>query len=80
MNENTTLIDFGMLGVAGIGSVYLVEAEETLLIDCGTLSEAPRIVKALRQLRSFPPDNIILTHSHWDHCQGIHYIREEAEK
>jgi len=69
-----------MLGVAGIGAVYLVEAEETLLIDCGTRLEAPRVVRALRQLNSFPPDNIILTHSHWDHCQGIHYIREEAEK
>jgi len=80
VNGNTTLIDFGMLGVAGIGAVYLVEGKETLLIDCGTRSEAPRIVRALRQLNSFPPDNIVLTHSHWDHCQGIHYIREEAEK
>jgi len=80
VNENTTLIDFGMLGVAGIGAVYLVEGRETLLIDCGTRSEAPRIVRALRQLNSFPPDNIILTHSHWDHCQGIHYIRKEAKK
>jgi len=80
VNENTTLIDFGMLGVAGIGAVYLVEGKETLLIDCGTRSEAPRIARALKQLNSFPPDNIVFTHSHWDHCQGIHYIREEAEK
>ncbi len=80
VNENTTLIDFGMLGVAGIGAVYLVESGETLLIDCGTRSEAPRIVRALKQLNSFPPDNIIFTHSHDDHCQGIHYIRRAAEK
>jgi len=80
VNENTTLIDFGILGVAGIGAVYLVGSKETLLIDCGTRAEAPRVVRALRQLNSFPPDNIVFTHSHDDHCQGIHYIRKEAEK
>jgi len=80
INENTTLIDFGMLGVAGIGSLYLIESKETLLVDCGTRSDAPRIVRTLRKLNSFPPDNLVLTHSHFDHCQGIHHIRREAEK
>ena len=80
INENTTLIDFGMLGVAGLGALYLIESKETLLVDCGTRSEGPLIVRKLRQLNAFPPDNIVLTHSHFDHCQGIHYIRKEAEK
>jgi glyoxylase-like metal-dependent hydrolase (beta-lactamase superfamily II) len=80
INANTTLIDFGMLGVAGLGALYLIRSEETLLVDCGTRSEGPLIVRILRELNSFPPDNIVLTHAHFDHCQGIHYMRKEAEK
>lgn len=69
-----------MLGVEGLGALYLIKSKETLLVDCGTKSEGPRIVKALRELNSFPPDNIVFTHAHFDHCQGIHYVRKEAEK
>ncbi|MFX0095156.1 MAG: MBL fold metallo-hydrolase [Candidatus Hodarchaeota archaeon] len=80
INENTTLIDIGFFGVAGTGAVYLVEAGKSCLIDCGTPSEAFRIIKTLKKMKAFPPDYIALTHSHWDHSQGVSIFRKEALK
>ena len=80
INDNTTMFDIGLFGAAGVGALYLIEAGKTCLIDCGVSSVAPKIVKSLRQLDAFPPDIIILTHSHWDHVQGVPYLRREASK
>jgi glyoxylase-like metal-dependent hydrolase (beta-lactamase superfamily II) len=41
---------------------------------------APILVRKLRELNAFPPDIIVLTHSHFEHSQGVNYIRREAEK
>jgi len=78
--DSTTLIDFGMYGIAGAGAVYLIQDEMTCLIDSGTRSEAPRLVKTLRKLNAFPPDIVILTHAHYDHAQGIPLLRKEAAR
>jgi hydroxyacylglutathione hydrolase len=78
LNDNTTLLDIGMRGIYGLAAVYLVRGEKTCLIDGGTRTEAPRIVKMLRALDAFPPDYLILTHPHWDHAQGVPRIRRAA--
>jgi glyoxylase-like metal-dependent hydrolase (beta-lactamase superfamily II) len=80
INEITTLIDIGMYGVAGATAVYLLEGDKTCLIDGGTRTEAKNIIKTLRQLGVFPPDIIIVTHSHYDHVQGIPLIKKEAAR
>jgi len=80
VNENTTLIDIGMYGVAGATAVYLIEGDRKCLIDGGTRTEASRLIKALRQLDAFPPDIIVVTHSHYDHSQGVPPLRREAAK
>ncbi|MHA1996220.1 MAG: MBL fold metallo-hydrolase [Candidatus Hodarchaeales archaeon] len=80
INDDTTLIDFGFSDVSGTGAVYLIESGKTCLIDGGTSAGAPRIIKELRRLDAFPPDYIVLTHSHWDHCQGVPLLREKATK
>jgi len=80
INDNTTLIDFGLFGVAGGGAVYLVEGEKKCLIDGGTSGEASRIYKTLKNMNAFPPDMIILTHSHWDHTQGVPFLRKKASR
>ncbi len=77
-NENTTLIDIGMQDVHGITAVYLVQGEKKCLIDSGTHKDAPRLVKMLNELGAFPPDIIIATHPHWDHIQGIPWLRQQA--
>ena len=80
VNDNTCLIDIGMMGVAGVTAVYLIEDEKTCLIDGGTKGEASRIINFLKAQDAFPPDIIIVTHSHWDHTQGIPRIRKEAAR
>lgn len=79
LNKNTFLIDYGLFGILGGGAVYLVEGgEKRCLIDAGTHKEASRIYKVLKELGAFPLDIIILTHSHWDHCQGVSFWRDKA--
>jgi glyoxylase-like metal-dependent hydrolase (beta-lactamase superfamily II) len=80
INDHTTLIDIGMYGVTGITAVYLIRGEKTCLIDGGTRTEASRIVRTLRELKAFPPDIILLTHSHYDHVQGVPVLRKEAAR
>lgn len=79
-NPNTTLIDIGMGGVAGITGVYLIQGQRSCLIDGGTRREAMRLMKELRKLDAFPPDMIIITHPHWDHTQGVPTLLREAKK
>ena len=80
LNEHTTLIDIREWGFPGITAVYLVEGERACLIDGGTREEAPQIVSALRECNAFPPGMIIVTHPHYDHTQGIPYLRAEAAR
>ena len=78
VNENTTLLDIGMLGIYGLTAVYLIRGARKCLIDAGTREEAPRLVKMLREVDAFPPDLIVVTHPHFDHTQGIPLLRQEA--
>jgi len=78
VNDNTTLIDIGLFGAKGTGAVYLVQAGKSCLIDCGTKAEAPRIAKVLKKLDAFPPDIVLITHAHYDHCQGVPVLRRMA--
>ncbi len=80
INKNTTLIDYGLFGTAASGAIYLIEGEKKCVIDGGTRNEASRIFKALKNLNAFPPDMIILTHSHHDHTQGVPFLRKKAAK
>jgi len=80
VNENTVLIDIGMYGVAGATAVYLIEGSRKCLIDGGTRTGARSIIKVLRQLDAFPPDIIVVTHSHYDHTQGTPILQREAAK
>lgn len=80
LNDNTSLIDIRMMGVSGVTAMYLIQDEKKCLIDGGTRTEAKRILKTLNEMNAFPPDMVILTHSHWDHTQAIPAIRAAAAK
>ena len=80
LDPSTTLIDTGDSGVWNKTGVYLIEADKRCLIDSGTKQDAPRIVRTLKQMDAFPPDIVLLTHSHHDHAQGIPVLREEAAR
>ncbi len=80
INADTTLIDIKMFGIPKISAIFLIETEKKCLIDAGTHTEARKILRQLKNLNAFPPDMIILTHSHWDHCQAIPLLRQRANK
>ncbi|MFW9817657.1 MAG: hypothetical protein ACFFEW_17180, partial [Candidatus Thorarchaeota archaeon] len=49
INQNTTLIDFGMRGAANTGAVYYINAGKSCLIDAsGSKGEAKRVISYLR--------------------------------
>ncbi|NVM37380.1 MAG: MBL fold metallo-hydrolase, partial [Candidatus Lokiarchaeota archaeon] len=80
INDDTTLIDIRMFGVPKITAIYLIESGKTCLIEGGTHTEARKILRQLKELNAFPPDMIIVTHSHWDHCQAIPFLSQRAKK
>ena len=80
VNDNTSMIDIELFAVKRVCALYLIKSGKTCLVDSGTKKEAKGIIKALDSIGAFPPDMIILTHSHWDHTQGVPTFCREAEK
>ncbi len=80
INPNTYLIDAAHEGISRIHAMYLLKSSDggTCLVDAGTKSSASVIYEKLKALDAWPPDKIILTHSHWDHTQGLVYLRKKA--
>ena len=79
-SDDTSMIDIELFGVKRVCALYLIKSGKTCLVDSGTKKEAKGIIKALDSIGAFPPDMIILTHSHWDHTQGVPTFCREAEK
>lgn len=78
LNDNTSLIDTGLMGAAGISGVYLIKAGKTCLIDAGP-KDIGNLMKGLAAENVTVPDIVVLTHAHWDHCQGLRKLREQAK-
>jgi len=80
INDDVFLIDAGWNQVIGLAATYLVKGEKTCLIDGGTREGSKDLLKSLEALKVSFPDYIVLTHSHYDHTQGVPVIREAAQK
>jgi len=82
INDHTYLIDAIHEGISGGFAVYLLKSQSggTCLIDAGTKDSAPLIYNELKALSAWPVDRLIITHSHWDHTQGIEFLREKASE
>ncbi len=80
LDSSTSIIDIGYFHVVGASSIYLIKGEKSCIIDTGTAAEVPTLCKGLRAANAYPPDVIALTHSHFDHCQGVPKLRELAAK
>jgi glyoxylase-like metal-dependent hydrolase (beta-lactamase superfamily II) len=80
INEHTYLIDAAHRGVRRGHAVYLLKSRDggTCLIDSGTKDSAKIIYERLITLEVWPVQKIIITHSHWDHTQGIGFLRQKA--
>lgn len=75
-NDNSFLIDGYLYGNRRTLSIYLIENKgKRMLIDTFTKDMAVRIVEKLKQLEIYPIHKILLTHSHWDHIDGVNKLR-----
>ncbi len=79
INDNTYLIDVYFHDIGGLESIYLITDERNCLIDSGSKDGGKNLIKWFEQ-NNLVPDMIILTHSHWDHSQGVPVIRNWMKK
>ena len=60
------------MGMPKFLSIYVIENNGMrLMIDVGETLKARKIIKKLKEFGLYPIHKIVLTHSHWDHAQGI---------
>ena len=71
-NDNTYLLDAELYRMKGNLAVYVIENEGLrVLIDTPSDLMVRKFVKKLQALDLYPIHKIILTHSHFDHVQGV---------
>ncbi len=77
-NDNSYLIDTKLMNVEKNLAHYVVEKDGMrLMIDIGISSiPARKMVKRMKDMGIYPIHKIILTHSHWDHMQGVEIIKK----
>ncbi len=64
------------MGVPKFLSIYIIENDGIrLMIDTGDTLKARTNVKKLKDFELYPIHKILLTHSHWDHAQGLSKMR-----
>lgn len=63
------------MGMPKFLSIYVIENNGMrLMIDVGETSKARTVIKKLKDFGLYPIHKIVLTHSHWDHAQGLSKI------
>ncbi|MFX1464826.1 MAG: MBL fold metallo-hydrolase, partial [Promethearchaeota archaeon] len=76
-NENTWLIDGNLFGGKGNLSIYIIENKgRRMMIDASEKVAAPKIIEKLKQFEIYPIHKIFLTHSHFDHVDGVHELQK----
>jgi glyoxylase-like metal-dependent hydrolase (beta-lactamase superfamily II) len=71
-SDNYYLIDGMPMGVPKLLSIYIIENEGMrLMIDTGDALKVRANIKKLKDFGLYPIHKILLTHTHWDHAQGL---------
>ncbi|MFW9969028.1 MAG: MBL fold metallo-hydrolase [Candidatus Odinarchaeota archaeon] len=77
INENTWLIDGYLFGGKRNLSVYIIENNGTrMMIDASEKAAIPKIIEKLKEFKMYPIHKIFLTHSHFDHIDGVHEFQK----
>jgi len=83
VNENTYLIDGQLFRMKGYMAVYVIQNEGMrMMIDTSSSLMARKIMKKIKEFGLYPIHKILLTHSHFDHVQGVGRLKalqKEAE-
>ena len=76
-NENTWLIDGYLFGAKGNLSIYIIENNGIrIMIDASEKAAVPKIIEKLKDFNLYPIHKIFLTHSHFDHVEGVHELQK----
>jgi len=76
-NENTYLIDAELYRMKSNLATYIIEnGNMRIMIDTPSELMARRFVKKIKEFGLFPVHKIILTHSHFDHIQGVGKLKK----
>lgn len=60
------------MGLPKFLSIYIIENNGMrLMIDVGETLKVRTVIKKLKDFGLYPIHKIVLTHSHWDHAQGL---------
>jgi len=76
LGSNITSIDTLLGGQTGVTSAYLISGSRPCLVETGTATSAPALLRALRSLGLTPDDlaTVVVTHIHLDHAGGVGQI------
>ncbi|TFG14375.1 MAG: MBL fold metallo-hydrolase, partial [Promethearchaeota archaeon] len=75
-NDNSFLIDGLVFRLPGQLSLYVIENKgERMMIDVGDDLVTRKILKKLKNFGLYPIHKILLTHSHFDHVQGVEKLK-----
>jgi glyoxylase-like metal-dependent hydrolase (beta-lactamase superfamily II) len=76
-NQNSYLIDGELYRMKGNVALYIIENKGMrMMIDAGESLMAKKVVKKIIDLGLYPIHKILLTHSHFDHIQGVAKIKK----
>ena len=76
-NENTWLIDGHLFGAKGNLSIYIIENNGIrMMVDASEKAAVPKIIEKLKDFNLYPIHKIFLTHSHFDHVEGVHELQK----
>lgn len=76
-NDNSYIIEAMTMNLPKFTAIYIIENEGMrLMIDAGEAIKARKIVKKIKELGLYPIHKILLTHTHWDHAQGISKLKQ----
>ena len=75
-NENTYLIDAELYKLKNTLAIYVIENNGMrVMIDSPSELGVRRFIKKLKQQDLYPIHKVLLTHSHFDHVQGVEKLK-----